>query len=256
MTRAARVTALVAVVAGMSAALTGCGGGDDDSGGGTTKLTVFAGSSLTNTFGELEKAFEKDHSGVDVVVSYDSSSALATQITSGSPADVLATADQSSMQILVDAGDNAATPKSFASNTMAVVTPPDNPAGVTSVATIDNGDFVLCDPSVPCGDVAAQILKKAGVTAKPVSYGDKVTAVLSTIELGEADAGMVYVTDAMAAGDKVHTVDIPADLNVVTPYYIAAVKDSPNSTLADEWISLVESQAGQDVLDEAGFGPR
>jgi molybdate transport system substrate-binding protein len=157
------------------------------------------------------------------------------------------------MEIIVDAGDNAATPKSFASNTMAVVTPPDNPAGITSISDIDKGDFVVCDPSAPCGEVAAQILQKAGVTAKPASYGEKVTAVLQTIELGEADAGLVYVTDAQAAGDKVNTIDIPAGLNVVTPYFIAAVKDAAHVDLAGEWISLVESQAGQGVLTDAGF---
>jgi molybdate transport system substrate-binding protein len=249
--RLARIAALAAVAA---LSLSSCGGDDSGGSGGDTKLTVFAASSLTNVFGILEKAFEKDHAGVDVVVSYDSSSALATQITQGSPADVLATADQPSMQIMVDAGENAATPLPFASNTMAVVTPPDNPAGVTSVGDIDKGDFVVCDPSAPCGEVAARILRKAGVTAKPASYGDKVTAVLQTVELGEADAGMVYVTDAQAAGDKVSVIDIPADLNVVTPYYIAAVKDSANADLADAWISLVESHAGQRVLQDAGFG--
>jgi molybdate transport system substrate-binding protein len=249
--RAARLLAAAALVAG---AVSSCGGDDDGSAGGKSTLTVFAASSLTETFAALEKAFEKDHPGVDVVVSFDSSSALATQIVNGSPADVLATADQQSMQIMVDAGDNAATPKSFASNTMTVVTPPDNPAGITSVKDIDRGDFVLCDPSVPCGDVAGQILRNAGVAAKPASYGEKVTAVLDTVELGEADAGMVYVTDAQAAGDKVHAIAIPKSLNVVTPYFIAAVKGSGNADLANEWISLVESQAGQGVLQKAGFG--
>jgi molybdate transport system substrate-binding protein len=250
--RVARIAALAAVAA---LSLSSCGGDDSGgSGGDNEKLTVFAASSLTNVFDTLEKAFEKDHPGVDVVVSYDSSSTLATQITQGSPADVLATADQPSMRIIVDEGDNAATPKPFASNTMAVVTPPDNPAGITSVSDIGKGDFVVCDPSAPCGEVAAKILRKAGVTAKPASYGEKVTAVLETVELGEADAGMVYVTDAQAAGDKVNAIAIPADLNVVTAYYIAAVKDSSHADLANQWISLVESQAGQDVLQKAGFG--
>jgi molybdate transport system substrate-binding protein len=251
MTRTVRTAAVVAAVA---LSVASCGGDDNGGSGDKTKLTVFAASSLTDTFGELEKAFEKDHPDVDVVISFDSSSTLATQITSGSPADVLATADQPSMQIIVDAGDNGETPKPFASNTMAVVTPPDNPAGITSVSDIDKGDFVVCDPSAPCGEVAAQILQTAGVTAKPASYGEKVTAVLDTVQLGEADAGMVYITDARAAADKVHAIDIPDVLNVVTPYYIATVKDSANADLAKEWISLVESQAGQSVLEKAGFG--
>jgi molybdate transport system substrate-binding protein len=249
-----RRAAVLAAAAAFAASLSSCGGGDGGSGD-KSALTVFAASSLTNVFGTLEKAFENDHPDVDVVVSYDSSSTVASQITNGSPADVLATADQPSMQIIVDAGDNAATPTPFASNTMAVVTPPDNPAAITSVADIGDGDFVVCDPSAPCGEVAARILKKAGVTAEPASYGEKVTAVLDTVELGEADAGMVYVTDAQAAGDKVHTIDIPADLNVVTPYYIAPVKGSANADLASQWIALVSSQAGQDALKEAGFGP-
>ena len=248
MTRALRAIALAVALASFVAA---CGGSSRDK----TTLTVFAASSLTNVFGTLEKAFENDHPDTDVVVSYDSSSTLATQITNGSPADVLATADQQSMQIIVDAGENGATPVPFASNTMAVVTPPDNPAAITSVSDIGDGDFVVCDPSAPCGEVAARILKKAGVTAKPASYGEKVTAVLERVELGEADAGMVYVTDAQAAGDKVNTIDIPTDLNVVTPYYIAPVKDSPNADLAAKWIDLVDSQAGRRVLRDAGFGP-
>jgi molybdate transport system substrate-binding protein len=138
---------------------------------------------------------------------------------------------------------------------MAIVTPPDNPAGITGVSDIGAGDFVVCDPSAPCGEVAARILDKAGVTAKPASYGEKVTAVLETVELGEADAGMVYVSDAQAAGDKVHAIDIPANLNVVTPYYIAPVVGSSNVDLAKQWIALVTSQAGQDELKDAGFGP-
>lgn len=249
-----RSAPLLALAAAAALALAGCG--DDASQGSSsdTTLVVFAASSLTNTFGELEKAFEKDHSGVDVEISFDSSSALATQITEGSPADVLATADESSMGILVGAGDNAAEPVPFASNTMALITPPDNPGDIDALDDLPGSDFVLCDPSVPCGSVARQILDNAGVKAQPVSLEDKVTAVLSKVQLGEADAGMVYVTDAKGAGDEVATIDIAADVNVVTPYYIAAVKDSDNSELAQQWIDLVMSQAGQDVLREAGFG--
>ncbi len=252
-----RRTAPCVLVATTLLAAAGCGGGSNESSGAgsSTTLTVFAASSLTGTFGELEKTFEADHPGVNVQVSLDSSTALATQITQGAPADVLATADQSSMQIIVDDGDNAAKPVSFASNTMAIVTPPDNPAGIKTLDDLDGTDFVLCDPSVPCGSVAAEIFKNAGVTAKPVSLEDKVTAVLSKVTLGEADAGLVYVSDAQAAGDQVMTIDIPTDVNVVTPYYIAAVKDAPGPALAGDWIDLVNSQAGQQVLNQAGFGP-
>jgi molybdate transport system substrate-binding protein len=242
----------------LASALASCGGddGSGDSGPGSGTLVVFAASSLTNPFGELETAFENDHDGVDVQMSFDSSTTVAEQITeSAAPADVLATADQKSMQILVSAGKNAEDPVSFSSNTMAVVTPPDNPAGVKNLADLADTDFVLCDPSVPCGAVADEILANAGINAKPVSLEDKVTSVLSKVELGEADAGMVYVSDAQGAGDKVQTIDIPDDVNVVTPYFISAVKDSDNAELAQEWIDLVISQAGLGVLEDAGFGP-
>lgn len=241
----------------LAATVASCGGddGSDAGSGEKTKLIVFAASSLTNPFGELEKAFEKDHTDVDVVISFDSSSTLATQITEGSPADVLATADEKSMAIVVDAGDADGDPESFASNTMAIVTPPDNPAKIQSIEDLPGTDFVLCDPSAPCGAVSQEILANAGVDATPVSLEDKVTAVLSKVTLDEADAGMVYVSDAQGAGADVTTIDIPNDINVSTPYFIAPVTDSDNSDAADQWISLVMSEAGADVLTSAGFGP-
>lgn len=246
-------------VAFLATVLAACGdddsGDDAGSGGGTTKLTVLAASSLTNPFNELEKTFEAGHSDVDVVVTYDSSTTLATSITEGSPADVLATADEKSMQIIVEAGDNADDPQNFASNTMAIVTPPDNPAGIDSLADLPGTDFVLCDPSVPCGAVAAEILSNAGVDAEPVSLEDKVTSVLAKVTAGEADAGLVYVSDARGAGDDVAAIDIPDDVNVSTPYFIATVEDAANADLAGEWIDLVMSSAGQDVLADDGFGP-
>lgn len=243
-------------------ALAACGDDDDSgddsgsgSGGQKTKLTVLAASSLTNPFNELETTFEAAHSDVDVVLTYDSSTTLATSITEGSPADVLATADEKSMQVIVDAGDNADEPQNFANNTMAIVTPPDNPAGVQSLEDLQGTDFVLCDPTVPCGAVSAEILANAGVDAQPVSLEDKVTAVLSKVTLGEADAGMVYVSDAKGAGDDVATVEIPTDVNVSTPYFIAGVKDAENADLANDWIDLVMSSDGQGVLVDFGFGP-
>lgn len=251
MRRAALVAATLALAVPAVAA---CGG--DDSGDGKTQLTVFAASSLTIPFGELEKAFEADHTDVDVVVSFDSSTTLATQIADDdAPADVLATADETSMAILVDAGDADGDPASFATNTMAIVTPPDNPAGVQGLDDLPGTDYVLCDPSVPCGAVAAQILANAGVEGDPVSLEDKVTAVLSKVTLGEADAGLVYVSDAKGAGDDVKTIDIPDDVNVVTSYLIASVGGSDHSDLAQQWIDLVTSQAGLGVLADAGFGP-
>ena len=136
---------------------------------------------------------------------------------------------------------------------MAIVTPEGNPAAIEAVGDLTGTDFVVCDPSAPCGAVAAQILRNAKVTTTPVSLEDKATAVLSKVTLGEVDAGIVYVTDARTAGTDVTRVDIPRSLNEVTPYYISVVKGSSNAALASEWIALVESEAGQDLLASAGF---
>lgn len=233
------------------ATATACGSGTDNAR--DTTLTVFAASSLTSVFTELETEFERDRDGVDVALSFDSSTTLATQIRSGAPADVLATADQPSMQILVDADMNAERPVPFAANTMAIVTPQRNPAAIEDIADLNGTDFVVCDPSAPCGAVAAQILRNAGITTTPVSLEDKATAVLSKVTLGEVDAGIVYVTDARTAEAEVTHVDIPRSLNEVTPYYISVVEGSGNADLASDWIALVESQAGQDLLASAGF---
>ncbi|MBA2445488.1 MAG: molybdate ABC transporter substrate-binding protein [Nocardioidaceae bacterium] len=235
--------------------LTACSSDENTDVGEDAKLTVFAASSLTQTFGTLEEAFEKERPEVDVVVSFDSSTTLAEQVSQGAPADVIATADQTSMQIVAEAELLSADPAPFASNTLVVVTPADNPAGMQSLGDLDTADFVLCDPAAPCGAASAQILDTANITAPAKSLEPNVAAVLNKVRLGEADAGLVYVTDAQAAGDDVATVNIPAGGNVVNPYYIAAVQGSPEPDLAEEWIALVSSQAGQRVLQEAGFGP-
>lgn len=245
-----RLAAALAVLFLLAPTLAGCGG---DSGG-RTQLTVLAAASLTETFEQLEESFEKEHPDVDVVISFGSSSALAEQINQGSPADVIATADDNSIGLVADDGNLEAAPTKFATNTLVVVTPPDNPADVSSVGDLAAADFVICDPSVPCGSAAQAILDNAGVAATPKSLEADVKAVLTKVSLGEADAGLVYVTDAKAAGDDVSALDIGADVNVVNPYYIAVVKDSDHSDLADEWVSLVMSPAGQDVLAAAGFG--
>ncbi len=231
------------------AVLTGCSDGGDE-----TTLTVFAAASLSETFTSLEKSFEKDHPGVDVQISFGSSSALAEQITAGSPADVIATADDTSIGIVSDKGELDGAPTQFATNTMVIVTPPDNPGRISSLADLQGADFVVCDPSVPCGAAAAQILQNATITTHPKSLEQDVKAVLTKVTLGEADAGVVYVTDAQTAGNDVSTVDIAPDVNVVNPYFIGVVKGSSQTDLAQQWVQLVESQAGQGVLTAAGFG--
>ena len=250
-TRQLRAAGVVTALLLVAPAVAACGGGDDDQ----QELTVFAASSLTEAFTMLADDFEKDHSDVDVKLSFGSSTDLATQVNEGSPADVLATADEKSMDVAANEGNIDGDPTQFATNTLILVTPPDNPAGITSLDDLDGADFVVCDPSVPCGAAAATILDNAGVTAEPKSLEEDVKAVLTKVTTGEADAGIVYVTDAAAAGSDVSTVDIPTDVNVVNPYFIGVVKDSDDSDTAQEWVDLVNSQAGQGVLSDDGFGP-
>ncbi len=252
-TRQVRLVGAAAAMLLVTATLAGCGGGG---GSGKTKLTVFAAASLTESFTALAGNFEKDHPDVDVVLSFGSSTTLAQQVKSGSPADVIATADSTSMSIVKDAGDLEGSATEFATNTMVVVTPADNPGKLTSLDDLAGSDFVVCDPTVPCGAAAAKVLDNAGITAQPKSLEQDVKAVLTKVTLGEADAGIVYVTDARAAGAKVATIDIAPDLNVTNPYFIGVIKDSAEGHLANQWVDLVNSQAGQGVLADAGFsGP-
>ncbi len=245
---------LLLTVVGLAVGLTSvsCSGGAATD---NSQLTVFAASSLTETFTELESAFEADHPGVDVVISFGSSGTLTEQITAGAPADVVATADDTSMGVVADAHLLTAEPVPFASNTMVIATPPGNPANVDALSDLASVDFVMCDPSAPCGAAAERILARLPTRPQPRSLEPDVKSVLTKVALDEVDAGLVYVTDAIAAGDAVDTVAIPADVNVINAYYIATVKDSPSPDVAADWISLVNSQAGQRVFGAAGFGP-
>jgi molybdate transport system substrate-binding protein len=232
----------------LSGAVVGC---SDD---GKTTLTVFAASSLTGTFTTLARQFERTHSNVDVVVSFGSSTTLAEQTTAGAPADVIATADETSINQVERAGQLAGSPRRFATNTLVIAVPPGNPGRVSGVQSLNRVDFVACDPSAPCGAAATTMLANAGVTAQPKTFEPDVASTLATVETGEVDAGIVYVTDAQDAGAKVVAVQIPASDNVTNPYFIASVKDSSQSSLADEWVALVTGRAGQRVLHQAGFG--
>ncbi|MCW2765497.1 MAG: modA [Nocardioides sp.] len=229
--------------------LTGCGGGDDSS-----TITVLAAASLTGTFTELADQFEKDHPGVDVKLAFDSSATLAQQAVDGAPADVLATADTSTMDSAGPALDGE--PQPFATNTMVLVTPADNPAGITGFDAILNGGvtYVVCVDTAPCGKVAAALLGDNDVAANPASLDVDVKAVLAKVTSGEADAGIVYATDAVAAGDAVQTFDIPHASDEVTSYPIAALKQSGDAGLAHEFVDLVLSDRGRQVLSDAGFG--
>jgi molybdate transport system substrate-binding protein len=231
--------------------------GDDDNGGSSdTKLVVYAAASLTSTFEQIEKKFEDEHDGVDVQLNFGGSSDLVTQIQQGAPADVFASADTANMDKLVDAGLNGAEPQDFATNALEIATPPDNPAGVSSFQDLGKQglQLVICAAEVPCGAATKTMADKVGVTLHPVSEEQSVTDVLAKVTSGEADAGVVYVTDVTAAGDDVHGVTFPESDEVVNTYPIAPVKDSDQADLAGEFIDMVLGSTGQQILGDAGFG--
>jgi molybdate transport system substrate-binding protein len=220
----------------------------------TGSITVFAAASLMGTFTQIGKQFEAAHPGDTVKFSFGGSSTLATQITGGAPADVFASAAPANMNTVVTAGD-ASSPKDFAKNTAEVAVPPSNPAKVTSVNDLAKSSVkvALCQPKVPCGVVAAKVFKNVGITVKPVTLQPDVKSVLTQVELGNVDAGMVYVTDVKAAGTKVKGVTISASDNASTLYPIATISSSTHQAEAEAFVTYVLSPAGQQVLAAAGF---
>jgi molybdate transport system substrate-binding protein len=249
---------LAAMLAMAALLLAGCGG-RDDSGGGSgagspAEIKVFAAASLTAAFNELGSQFTAANGGTKVTFNFAGSQALATQIQQGAPADVFASADTTNMDKVKDlVGD----PQVFASNVLQIVVETGNPKGVKGLDDLARGDLkvVLAAPDVPVGKYGQQALDQAGVTVKPVSQEDNVKAVVTKVSLGEADAGIVYVTDVTAGGGKVEGVDIPAEQNVVATYPIATVKASAAQDQAQAFMDLVRSAEGQQVLNKYGFLP-
>jgi molybdate transport system substrate-binding protein len=259
MRRFAVIAAGLAAVAVAGCSSSGSGGSSSTassapSAASTGTITVFAAASLMGTFTQLGQQFDAAHPGDTVKFSFGPSSGLATQITSGAPADVFASAAPANMDSVVQAGD-AASPQNFAKNTMEVATPPKNPGKVTSVNDLAKKSVkvALCQPQVPCGVVAAEVFKNAGIKVKPVTQQPDVKSVLTQVELGSVDAGMVYVTDVMAAGSKVKGVPISASDNASTLYPIATISDSKHKSIAQAFVAYVLSPAGQKVLTAAGF---
>lgn len=253
----------VAVAALLAATLAACG--DDStpsSAGGTTatgssvsgSITVFAAASLTESFTTLGKQFEAEHPGTKVTFSFGPSSGLAEQINQGAPADVFASASTKNMDQVTSAG-NAVNPTPFAANVLEIAVPADNPAKINQLGDLAGSrvKVALCQPEVPCGTVAAKVFDNAHLTVKPVSLEADVKSVLSKVTLGEVDAGLVYVTDVRAAGDKVKGIEIPGDLNASTSYPIATLKASSNAATARAFVDYVLSPAGSTVLGQAGF---
>ena len=229
-------------------------GDDGDGDRGERTLTVLAASSLTGTFTDLAEQFEADHPGVTVELAFDSSATLAAQAVEGAPADVLATADERTMDDAVAVLPEPA--RVFATNTMVMVAPAANEAGLSGFDDVRTGSatYVACVGTAPCGAIWAAIAEEQGVTAEPASLEVDVKAVLAKVTEDEADAGFVYATDAVAAGDAVETFDVPGAADHEAVYPIAPLDQAGDATLAQEFVDLVLSSTGQGVLADAGFG--
>jgi molybdate transport system substrate-binding protein len=236
--------------------LAACGSSTDTSTGETDTLHVLAAASLTESFERLADTFEAEHPGVEVRLVLDSSTTLATQVTEGAPADVLATADARSMQLAVDAGV-VEEPEVFATNQLVLVTPPDNSALITAIEDLDDPEvsYVACVETAPCGALAATLLAENGVTADPRSLEVDVKAVLARVTADEADAGLVYATDAFAARSDVTTWPVPGADDALAVYPIAVADQADEPDLAADWVELVLSEEGQEELARAAFGP-
>ncbi len=246
--------------------LAGCGGstaptapagrasGASASTGGQT-LTVFAAASLKQTFTTLGQTFESQHPGTKVAFSFAGSSDLVTQLQNGAPADVFASADTNNMTKATSAALVAGSPVDFATNTLEIAVPPDNPARITSFADLTRSGVkvVVCAAQVPCGAAAQKIETATNRVITPVSEENAVTDVLGKVESGEADAGLVYVTDVRGAGDKVKGIPFQESRNAVNTYPIATLSSSKDAALAGEFVQLVTGTEGQQVLAAAGF---
>lgn len=216
-------------------------------------LQVFAAASLAQTFTELGEAFEAEH-GVAVRLNFAGSADLVAQIMQGAPADVFASADEVNMARALEA-ELVEEPVIFAGNTLVIVTPPENPAGVENLAdlTPEGVVTVICAPQVPCGAAARQVAQNAGVELAPASEESAVTDVLGKVRAGEADAGLVYRTDAIGAGEAVHAIEISQAEEVLNRYPIAVLSDSPAAEHARAFAEFVTDKVGRRALGEAGF---
>jgi molybdate transport system substrate-binding protein len=257
-----RVAIRLGVVAGCLILIAGCSRGPSPSEQNqpakpneSVTLKVYAAASLKDTFTDLGRKYEADHDGVNVAFNFGGSSDLVAQIQQGAPADVFASADQKNMDKLVADDLIAGTASPFASNTLEIAVPPTNPAHVTSLKDLSSRDVdvVVCAPEVPCGSAATKVADAAHLRFHTVSEEQSVTDVLNKVTTGQAEAGLVYITDIKAAGDSVKGITIPVAENAVNVYPIAAVRSGKHVTEARAFVDLVLSPVGQDALQDAGF---
>lgn len=251
-----RLTAGIAGLVLIAGAVTACG--DSGSGEVTSEgriLTVFAASSLTETFTELGEIFEKANPGVKVRFNFAGSSALAQQVAQGAPADVFASAAPGPMEKVEDAGMAADELQIFARNTLQIAVAPANPDKITGLEDLERPGLklVMCAEQVPCGSAAKRALLAADASVDPVSLEKDVRAALNKVALGEADAALVYRTDVKAAGGKVTGVDFPERWDAINDYTIVTLAGAPHRDLADRFLRLVFSDQGWSILGTAGF---
>jgi molybdate transport system substrate-binding protein len=223
----------------------------------TGHITVSAATSLSYAFSKIAAKFAESYGNVSVDLNYGASTALADGILAGAPADVFASADQTNMTKLQDAKMVFGNPRTFAHNTLVIVVKPGNPKHIGSTADLPSaGTIALCALEVPCGTYAAQALTSAKVTIDEshVTRGQNVGATLDQVAEGDADAAIVYVTDAMSKADQVDTVPIPATQNVIAAYPIAAIGKTENKA-ATAFVRFVAGKTGQRILKQYGFLP-
>lgn len=263
----------IAATAALALVLTACSGGaadtDEGTGGGADgatfsgELTVFAAASLTDVFEEIATSFEKENPQVEITFNFAGSGELAQQINSGAPADVFAAADTDTMDQVVEgegldtdwAAENGEDGRIFVANSLRIAVPPDDPAGIESLDDLaeDDVDVAFCSEEVPCGSATATALEAADLDITPVTLEEDVRAVLTKVELGEVDAGLVYATDVISAGDRVQGLDFPESEEAINDYPIGVLSASGDPDLAAAWVDFVTTE-GAPVLRDAGFG--
>jgi len=268
MSRGPRLGAIALAVTAALLVVAGCGSDDgdstaapsgevtsDDAPSGT--VTVLAAASLTESFETLADQLQDTYPDLEIVYSFGPSSGLVEQVLAGAPADLLATADTTTMDNAVAGGVVDGAPVVFARNTLALAVPAGNPGHVTGLADLANPDLrvAICEAQVPCGGAAQRLLNAAGVTAAPDTLTTDVKEAASLVALGEADAALIYLTDAAAEGDAVETVDVPEADTVVNDYPVAVLADAPNPEGAQAVLEAITGEPGQGVLGEAGFLP-
>jgi molybdate transport system substrate-binding protein len=255
-----RAALMAGTAAVLGLALTACGGSDSGSGqqaAPARTLTVSAAASLTSVYQQLGTEFQNANPGTTVKFNFGGSDSLAQQVVQGAPADVLATASSKTMQTAVQAGKIQGEPVIYATNSLQIAVAPNNPKGITSLQDLTKPGVVsvVCAPAVPCGAAAEAAEKAANVTLTPASEEQDVKGVLNRVQTGNADAGLVYVTDVKSTNGAVTGVSFPqaSAQGAVQSYPIGVVTGSQNADLAQSWINFVRGQQGTAALQQAGF---